>query len=636
MSDAACLHLASDWTPTGRGTGNLELTLSNGSGLTLHRFRLAFTSLFPLVVQDQQLRGGRLSERFSNYQVISPPEGFVLAPGASWSFSAQLGCALQHYTSAVKSAYLILEDEGTLPVVASPTTRNGERGVPLTTAAPVSNLACELPLGLVPFPFGARIRGAREKASALRLADAPASAEQAFHAAAVLAERLFPSDPALFTRSGDIGCAARPAADIGEEGYRINFAADAVTLHASRPAGFLYGFISLGQILRATRLDPSRFVFPSSGEIVDAPRFAWRGMLVDVARQVFHPAELTSIIDYAAWHKLNRLHLHLSDDEGWRLHVPGYPQLAEIAGRRGHGLPIPPLLGSSAEPYGIVYSPDDIAALTRRAAELNIALVPEIDMPGHSYGVLQAIPELRDCADTGSQRGILNPAVPKTYEYVRAVIGEVSRLFPSPWIHVGGDEVPADAWSGSPLARDFMRARGLQQPYQLQSYFLRRVQEIVRDHGRCTGAWEEAALGGGMAPSHCYLLAWRKSASGLALARQGYDVVLSPGEAYYLDMAQSDDWWDPGMDWAGTVSAERCYSYQPGGDWRPELVPRLLGVQACLWSENLHDRGILARLTTPRLAAVAESAWSPSGSKSFGRFAAIAGLLPSLSVGSRR
>jgi hypothetical protein len=156
------------------------------------------------------------------------------------------------------------------------------------------------------------------------------------------------------------------------------------------------------------------------------------------------------------WHKLNRFHLHLSDDEGWRLDIPSYPQLAKLAGWRGHGLPIPPLLGSPSEPYGIIYSRQDIARLTRRAEQLFITIVPEIDIPGHGYCVLQAIPELRDPSETGMYRSIqnsadnvLNPAVRETYDFLEAVFDEVARMFPSPWIHVGGDEVPGDAWRGS-------------------------------------------------------------------------------------------------------------------------------------------------------------------------------------------
>jgi hexosaminidase len=210
---------------------------------------------------------------------------------------------------------------------------------------------------------------------------------------------------------------------------------------------------------------------------------------------------------------------------------------------------------------------------------------------------------------------------------MEAVLSEVARLFPSPWIHIGADEVPANAWIGSPLAKTFMQERGWETNYELQSYFLRRVQKIIHHLGRRTGAWEEASLGGGIDPRESYLVAWRGSVNGAGLAAQGYDVVLAPGEVYYLDMVQSEDWWEPGMDWAGTVSPERCYNYDPGGDWPDELKPHLLGVQACLWGEHLHDRRLVDALAFPRLSAVAESAWTRSSAKDFARFSALSGLV---------
>ena len=480
----------------------------------------------------------------------------------------------------------------------------------------------------MPHPASVHIHGAREPATALCLVEGPAEAEIAFRTAAGLGERLFRAEPPLFAQGGDIKCVARHSSGLNQEGYTVEFAPDAVVVCACGPAGFLYAFISLGQILRAARLDRAQFQFPARGEIRDWPRFEWRGMLLDVARQVFSPADLLWLLDCLAWHKFNRLHLHLSDDEGWRLDIPAFPQLAELGSWRGHGLAIPPRLGSAAERCGIIYSGADIGKLVRRGAELSVTIVPEIDMPGHSQAVLEALPDLRDPADCGQRRDILNPAIHGTYDYVQAVVGELVRIFPSPWIHIGGDEVPADAWAGSPLAQRMMQESGCRDSYELQSCFLRRVQAIVRAHGRRTGAWEEAAAGGGIEPADCYLVAWRKAESGLELAQRGYDVVLAPAQAYYLDMAQSDDWWEPGMDWAGIVSAEQCYGYDPGGDWPDALKTRLLGVQACLWSENLHDRQIFPRLTTPRLAAVAESAWSASGSKNWERFAAMYHLLP--------
>jgi hexosaminidase len=623
------LILSSDWAPIGGDAGILKFVLGNGSDLHLGSFQLAFTSLFPIVVQDDQLQGASLVKQVSNYHLIQPPNGVTLSPGSRWSFSVRLSGPLRHYTSAVKSAYVVLGDGKIVPVTAMPTTRNGESGTPrLDLPSPIRLPCSESPIALLPFPTSVHVDGARDPTSVLTLLEGFAEAEIAFHSVKDLAKRLFCGETPLLAQSGDISCVARRAAGMGQEDYRIDFSPNGLMVQASQQAGFFYAFVSLSQILRAARLDSSQFLFPLRGEIRDSPRFGWRGMLLDVARQVFRPADLSWMLDCLAWHKLNRLHLHLSDDEGWRLDIPGYPRLAELAGRRGHGLAIPPLLGSLAEPYGIVYSGAEIAELVRRPGQLSVAIVPEIDMPGHSYATLEALPELRDPVDLGIGRNFLNPAVPATYDYVRAVVAELARLFPSPWIHIGGDEVPADAWTGSPLAKRFMQDSAWRGPYQLQSFFLRRVQQIARANGRYIGAWEEAALGGGIEASDSYLVAWREVENGLDLAQRGYNVVLAPAQAYYLDMAQSDDWWDPGMDWAGIVPADKCYRYDPGGDWPNEVKPRLFGVQGCLWSENLHERSIFARVTIPRLAAIAESAWTASANKGPERFAAMYHLLP--------
>jgi hexosaminidase len=632
----ASLRLYSDWAPTDGETGSLTLLLNNLSDRPLANFRLAFTSHVQLR-PDDGLSGASLLEQTSGYHVIAPPAGFMLAPGGAWSISAhRLRYALRHYSAGLRSAYLILADGAIIRIEAMPTTRKSETGMPRLEAPSSSRLPQgAFPVSVLPFPLRIDIEGRRDPTGALYLAEATGEARSAFASAAALAKRLFPSGQQLFGGAGGIACLARQA-NMPEEGYRIDFGPSAVTLLAAGSKGFFYGFVTLGQILRAARNEPGQFGFPMTGEIVDAPRFAWRGMLLDVARQVWRVDDLLRILDLLAWRKLNRFHLHLSDDEGWRLDIPGYPQLAEVAAQRGHDRAIPPLLGSPPEPYGIVYSPTDVAQLTGRAEQLSITIVPEIDIPGHSFAVLQAISKLRDPSEIGVYRSFhgfpnnsLNPAVPKTYDFLQTVFDELTRLFSSPWIHIGGDEVPADAWLGSPLARAVMQEHGWSDVVQLQSYFLRRAQEMLRRLGRRTGAWEEAALGGGIDARDSYLVAWQKSASGIRLAEQGYDVVLAPAEACYLNMAQSDDWWDPGG--GGTVSLERCYDYEPGGDWPQEIQARLLGVQACLWSERLDDRRLLDRMVFPRLSAIAETAWTPSVRKDIGRFRVMLAHMPGLS-----
>lgn len=635
MTETAC-RLDCDWDPDAR---RLTLTLVNVGTAPVTGFRLAFTSLFR-IKGAEAVSGGSLVDQLSNNHEIAPPQGFVLAPGATWRVTAdRVSHDLRHYTYGPKTAWLVLADGALVPVATTAMTRGGVPGVPAPAAAPTGPLPADAPpIAVLPHPAHVAITGSRALPAALAFAGGPDEARIEYDSVAALAARLLPGT-SLFGEAG-LACRAEIDPALGPEAYRLTFGDDGARLAAAGAGGFAYGWITLAQILHGARTIPAAFVFPESGVIEDAPRFAFRGAHLDVARQVYSVDELRRFIDTLAWNKLNVLHLHLSDDEGWRLDIPGYPQLAAVAAWRGAGLAVPPLLGSGLAPYGGVYSADDIRGLVAHAGAHGIAIVPEIDIPGHCHCVLEAIPALRDPGETGVYRSIqgfpnnaLNPALEETYVFLEAVFAEVARLFPSPWVHVGGDEVAEDAWLGSPLALALMAEHGWTDSHQLQSHFLKRVQAILRRLGRKTAAWEEAALGGGVAAADAYLVAWRRSESGRALAEAGYDVVLAPAEHAYFDMAQRDDFWEPGASWAGTVPLAATYGFEPGGDWPDALRPRLVGVQSCLWSENLGERALFDHLVYPRLSALAETAWTPAAKKSWPRFLATHPLMPTARLG---
>lgn len=348
------------------------------------------------------------------------------------------------------------------------------------------------------------------------------------------------------------------------------------------------------------------------------PALSWRGLHIDLARQWIPPETVEWLIDVAAERRLNRLHLHLTDDEGWRLPVAGYPQLADAA-TRGHGLPLPPMLGTGPDPNGRLYEPEEIGRWVERAEAASIVLVPEADMPAHMHAALAALPHLRDPADSsgaisvqGFVDNVLVPGHPPTTEFVTAVIDALAGLFPtSPWIHIGGDEVPDCAWAGSPAAAAYARERGLEGTEAIAASFTRDLVELVRGRtGRRVGAWQEAAEGGGLSPDDGYVVAWRTAGAARELAAAGFDVVLSPGSAYYFDMAMDDAWESRGASWAGTVTVERVADFEPGRGWSKDERIHLLGVQACLWTEHVHDRATLEHLLLSRLDAFAERAWT--------------------------
>jgi hexosaminidase len=334
-----------------------------------------------------------------------------------------------------------------------------------------------------------------------------------------------------------------------------------------------------------------------------------------------------------AWNKLNVLHWHLSDDEAWRVEIEAYPELTAVGAWRGHGLQVPPLLGSGPERTGGYYSKDTVRDLVAFATTIGIDVVPEIDMPGHCWAMLEALPDLKDPGENGLYHSIqsfpnncLNPGVEKVYPAVEAIVGELCELFPSRYFHVGADEVPADAWETSTAAK----ALGKSGTMELQAHFLQKLQAFLTAKGKITGAWEEAAHGGGIDKANCYLVGWHSVEVSQKLAADGYAVVVAPGQAYYLDMANGEDWLECGAGWAGWSSPETAYRFDPSSGWSEGERKRLMGIQACIWSEPMTDRGVFDRLVYPRLSAIAETAWTAPQHKSWERFSALAGLMPNL------
>ena len=357
-----------------------------------------------------------------------------------------------------------------------------------------------------------------------------------------------------------------------------------------------------------------------------------------MSRQFYPLADVSRLVDVLAWFKMNIFHWHLTDDEAWRLEIKAYPELTTVGATRGPDAPLLPQLGDGAEPVSGFYSQEDVKELVAHAASLGIEVVPEVDIPGHCTAVLSVFPDLTDGQEApesyhsvqGFPNNALNPAIEGTYDFVATVFDEMAELFPSRYVHIGGDEVADGSWLASPMARELMQKEGIEGTFGLQSYFMKRVQQMLQERGKCLAGWDEVSHGGGVSAEGTLLMAWRKPEVGIELAREGYDVVMTPGQAYYLDMVQSEAWQEPGASWAGTVSPEQSYTYEAEGDFPDELRARMKGVQACIWSEHFLSRGYFNHLVFPRLCAVAEAAWSPRSVKDWQRFAALAPHSPKL------
>ena len=388
----------------------------------------------------------------------------------------------------------------------------------------------------------------------------------------------------------------------GQEAYRLTATRTEVRIQASHARGLFHGAQTLRQLVTKTA-SGARTV--PAVEIFDSPRFAWRGLLIDVSRHFFGKQTLLPIIDEMAAYKLNVLQLHLTDYQGWRIEIPGYPKLTEIGA-----------LGDSTRPDSGVrqyFTTADIRDIVAYAAERHIMVVPEIEMPGHAGAAARAYPEFFDPGG-----GAFNPAKSETYTFIRAVLTQVAQLFPAPFIHFGGDEVGDDTWKDMADVTRLKAERGLKTTDDVEAYFAERVVRIIGDLGKRPMAWDEQAESG--APKSVVIHWWRKGRPDVlnAAAKAGYQMVLSPVDHVYFDYPQGRG--EPGAPWEGNdngpTSIGKLLAWEPVPDsFTPEETARVLGVEAAVWTEFIRTERYLQFMTFPRLLAFAEVAWRPRGSR---------------------
>ncbi|WP_193337081.1 beta-N-acetylhexosaminidase [Devosia beringensis] len=657
------LSLATTWTPPTDGEElayGLELTNDGDTAIT--NFTLGFSG--PARIDPTAtLENGKLLKRLSNHTLIAPPDGFVLEPGATWrSVARGLSYGLRHWSDGANAAYVALADGTIITLPTAPTQGKGHNA-PLLKGTAKFRIPAKAPVSvsIIPWPKSVATTGARVAPPGLDLKPQGDDAGKAAAAFAGLVADLFPVE-GLVRPGSEAGMpvAIVHKAGLAAEAYELSFADNAATVAATTRQGMVYGLITLGQILRGARQYPQTFVFPTGGTITDEPGFAYRGCHLDVARQFYSGAEVSQLLKLMAWNKLNKFHWHLSEDEAWRIEIDAFPELTQIGAWRGHGMALPPLLGSGPHPTGGYYSKPVVRQIVALADSLAIAVIPEIDIPGHSYATLQALPQLRDPAEQGEYQSVqgfpnnsLNPAYEPVYKFIETVVDEVLELFPAGIFHLGADEVPLAAWSGSPLALDMieklggpeMRAKHERQFNQLgnhhgadeiegsptaliQAAFIRRVHDYIASKGAITGGWEEAAHGNAVDKDKSFVIGWRNVEINAALAEKGFDIVVSPGQRYYLDMANGVNWAEPGAGWAGWSGPQETYEFEARAGFSEQGLTHLLGIQACIWSESMTDRAIFDRLVFPRLSAIAEAGWTTPERKSWDRFKALVGLMP--------
>lgn len=424
-------------------------------------------------------------------------------------------------------------------------------------------------------------------------------------------------------------------AGLPKEGYRLRITSKEVEIKGADAAGLFYGTRTFLQMLPPVGdpawKDGSETV--AGVEITDAPRFAWRGMMLDTSRHLYPLEDLKKFIDWMAYHKLNTFHWHLTDDQGWRLEIKKYPKLTEVGAWRDSTPPYGNRTGSDGKRYGGFYTQAQVKELVAYAKERHVTIVPEIEMPGHASAALASYPEFGNkdvqgyAPKVATQWGVLPytfAPTEETFRFLEDVLTEVCELFPSQYIHIGGDEAPKDQWHASATAQEVMKREKLGNEHDLQSYFIRRVEKILSAKGRKLIGWDEIREGG-LSPE-ATVMAWRGEEGGIASAKEGHDVVMAPNSHMYFDHYQAPAGGElsKGAEFeaiGGNTPVEKVYSYDPVPKALDQAQAKhILGVQAQLWSEYMKDWNKVEYMAFPRIAALAEVAWTDPSKKNYDDF----------------
>jgi hexosaminidase len=430
---------------------------------------------------------------------------------------------------------------------------------------------------------------------------------------------------------------------IPAEGYRLKVAPDGITITAKEPAGIFYGVQTLVQLLprqiesKNNKKPVTEWAVPLV-IIEDAPRFGWRGLMLDVSRHFFTVAQVKDFINQMAKYKFNLLHLHLTDDQGWRIQIKALPKLTEVGAWR---VDKTGTFGKFSKPepnepktYGGFYTQEDIKELVQYASERFINIMPEIDIPGHSLAALASYPNLSCTPGTyavnsgeqfmiwpgggkhfyGTLDNTLCPANEQVYDFIDKVFTEVAQLFPFAYIHMGGDETARNFWEKNDQIKALMKKENLKNLDEVQSYFVKRVEKIIASKGKKMIGWDEI-LQGGLAPN-ATVMSWRGMKFGIEAAKLGHEVVMSPTDFAYLDYMQGDAIMEPPV--YASLRLKKAYQFEP----LPEGIDAKLikGGQANLWTEQVYNMRHAQYMVWPRAFAIAEVLWSPKEKRNWNDF----------------
>ena len=418
----------------------------------------------------------------------------------------------------------------------------------------------------------------------------------------------------------------------GKEAYSLNITPKEIEISGASPAGVFYGIQTLRQLLPPATFSPdftpsqSKAYKIQSLAILDYPRFKWRSLMLDPGRHFITVDETKKMIDVMALQKMNKMHWHLTEDQGWRIEIKKYPKLTEIGSIRSESPKMWERNKGDGKMYGpFFYTQEQIKDIVKYAQKRFITIVPEIEMPGHSIAALAAYPEfgctggpykVRTC--WGVEPNIYCAGNNKTYEFLENILTEVMELFPSKFIHIGGDEAPKSQWIKCKKCQAKMKKEGLKNPHELQSYFIRHFDKFLAAHGRRLIGWDEI-LEGGLAPGAA-VMSWRGEKGGIKAAKMNHDVVMSPDSNCYLDYYESKAKGEP-ESIGGLLPLKKVYSYNPTpATLNQNEAEHILGVQGNLWAEYIWNAKQLEYKAFPRGCAIAEVGWTDPDKKNYSNF----------------
>ena len=505
----------------------------------------------------------------------------------------------------------------------------------------------EKTLNLVPYPQEVVINSGSFKVNGAAFNCDPAVDARSQEAIRKFSVRLSQASGKISTFSSPVGLAA--SADAGKiKGfvfthdsslasgeYSIEVGGKAVRIKTSDFYGTIYAIETLKQLMPVaiygSKADTGASWHIPCVNIKDAPRFGYRGMHLDCVRHFFGVDEVKKYIDVMAMYKLNRLHWHLTDDQGWRVEMKNYPELTLIGGFRDGTMIGKDFDSNDGKRYGGYYTQEQIKDIIRYADERGITIIPEVDLPGHMLAALAAYPQLGCTGGPykvwhkwGISDEVLCPGKPETFEFLKGVLSEMADLFPGEYFHIGGDECPKTEWEKCPDCQKLIAELGFKDDDKasaeqyLQNYVMTFCQKVLEEKGKKVIGWDEILEGD--LEEGATVMSWRGTAGGIKAAGMGYDVIMTPNSYYYLDYYQSKDTENEPLAIGGYLPVEKCYSFDPYESIAPELQHHILGVQANLWTEYIPSNEQLEYMLLPRMLALCEVQWCQPQNRDFARF----------------